>query len=300
MNARRKLQGETIAPEETSYLIEDVEQLVNAEFEARLKNEPFLVEVNGYLPEMNLVNGLPKTPVGINRIERSVLQPYPGVRDFIGMDLQFQFPLASDKSNPMNALLKWSDDIHCRLAIIDNRPLMMIESQGRTLDVTGTDKETMLSYLETIGLPAGIWGNEPKDIRHLVRDLSGSRQYSMSRRTKEMIDLGTTVELTHSALYVTDAHGEKDLEQELCINVDHVSQPSRFENDELLSPRTYRNMLRFVRSNDDMSWQYRAAYSGHMVTGELIEEAVQDNPKLGIPNGKVIDKVLHALSQKPL
>jgi len=294
-------------PPETEYLITDIEELVNDNVGNYLNDKTFRIKVSNFMPAEHEIRNKKHLPIGINRIERDVIQStVPGMREFIGMDLLFTFPLAKGRErqglgetadeNPINITLKWSGDVHAVLAIVDDRPIMLVthgENSEEVLAASQPNRDVMRTYLETIGLPDSIWSDDFKD---LLGDIYFSPDIEIDRSSKHPTDLGTTIEMKHTARYLTDDDEKKELIQELCLNIDHTSEP---RYDGLVFPgMTFRNMFRFERSNDNKAWEYRGAYAGKLVSGEFIDQPVQEDPKLGVPGSKLLEKAFYFLSQQ--
>jgi hypothetical protein len=284
---------------ETEYLITDVEELVNKNIFRYLDVQPFRVDVKDYTPDMSVARRKPQLPVGINRIDRDIVQPVaPGPSEFIGMDLLFSYPLMTSKDeNPFNITLKWSNDIQVRLAVVDQRPIMLVEHIADTehvMSASELSRETMMMYLKSIGLPESMWSNDFKD---LMGDIYSSRDIKIKRQSSHLIDPSTTLEISHDARYMTNDLGDKELTQELCLNIDHYNE-GREDGLYFPSTPTFRNMFRFDRSIDASQWQYRGAYAGKLVHGDFIDQLVQDNPTLGVPGSKLLSKAFTFLSEE--
>jgi len=307
MNYRHHEPSPFEIPPETEYLISDVEELVNNNVGNYLSDKTFRVKVNDFLPVEHEIRGKKHLPIGIPRLERDVIQPLlPGVRDFIGMDLLFTFPLVhpstdgemygSPDDNPLHITLKWSGNVQVVLTIVGNRPVLLVErgqNEDEVLLAAELDKVSMRAYLETIGLPDTIWSDDFED---LLGDIYTGRDIELDRSSKHLTDLGTSIEMKHTARYMTNDDQEKELVQELCLNIDHTSEPRL---DGLLFPgTTFRNMFRFERSLDANEWKYRGAYAGKLVSGEFIDQPVQEDPKLGVPGSKLLEKAFYFLSQQ--
>lgn len=299
MNPRKREPTPPHYPPETEYLITDVEELVNKNIGNYLNDKPFRVKITDYMPEMPIVKGTPRLPIGITRVERDLVQKFaPGTRDFIGMDLLFTYPLSKKivDENPINIQLKWSDGINVSLALVDERPVTLV-TQGKdaqeVLFAAAPSPEIMQTYLATIGLPDSMWIDDFKD---LMGDIYSSRDIQLERGVTYLVDIGTTMEIAHNARYMTNDSGDKELVQELCLNIDHVSEP-RLSG--LVFPgKTFRNMFRFERNEQSDEWKYRGAYAGKLISGEFIDQLVQDDPKLGIPGSKLLEKAFNFLSQE--
>ncbi len=283
-------------PPETSYLVEDVVELVNDRFDAFLDNAPFQIKAVGFRPE--LISGM-STSQGIDMLGQEYLPHAPAGRDFMGIDLLFRFPVKSGGENPFNITLNWSDNTDVRLAVVDKRPLIIAEESGENGEIFRAEElhpEIMSAYLESLHLPDSLWED---DVKEITRDLYNCPEVLMTRSAKTQVDLGTTLEIVHDARMAQDVDDNKQLLQELCINIDHESPDMQPLAGHLyLRPYAkYRNMLRFERTSDDTAWKFAGAYHGHLGVGDLIDELVQINPTLGIPGSRVLDKALATLSQ---
>jgi hypothetical protein len=298
MNAARKntsrYERELEVPPETSYLVEDVEELVNDKYELFLRDEPFRIKASDFRPE--LITGT--IGDGVQMLADTYLPQGQIGRDFIGMDVLMTFPLKSSSENPLNFTIKWSDNTQVRLAIVDKRPIVLAEesnTNGRIFTADQIPHDTMIDYLNSLGMPESFWGN---DVKEITRDLYGSPDMTMTRATKTTVDLQSTMEIVHEARLTHDIDDKKQLIQELCINVDHLSSDIFTSGNELYLPPQpkFRNMLRFERTADQDGWKFAGAYSGKLGAGELYDELVQIDPKIGIPSSKVLDKALTILS----
>lgn len=297
MNSNKKDQQEfqkgLEVPVETPYLIEDVEELINERFDAFLEDAPFRVKATDFHPE--LLSGEQK--IGIDELAFTYLPPAP--KEFAGIDLLFDFPIKRGTENPLNITLKWSNNTQVRLAVVDKRPLLLAEEsgdRGKTFYAEQLHPETMGTYLDSLGFPESIWGD---DIKSLTRDLYNCPDYSMMRSAKTRIDMASTLEMVHDARLVHDVDDKKQLVQELCINIDHEDKAIEVGPHEIALPTrpTFRNMLRFERTDDNSAWKFAGAYHGKLGAGELYDELVQIDPRLGIPASKVLDKALAVLNQ---
>lgn len=284
-------------PPETPYLIEDLEDLVNRKAETFLKGSPFRVKATDFRPE--LISG--NEAIGIDRLAFRYLPPAPKL--FSGIDLLVTFPIyineptEKDAENPLNLTLKWSNETQVRLAVVDRRRLLLAEESGdngRTFHAEQLHPEVFDGYIESLGLPKSFWGN---DIKEITRDLYNCPDFSISQSAKTGVDIGTTLEIIHDARLKQDDDDEKQLVQELCINIDHARADIPVIPGELYLPPQpkYRNMLRFKRADSNDKWKFAGAYHGKLDAGELYDELEQINPRLGIPSGKVLDKALATL-----
>ena len=154
----------------------------------------------------------------------------------------------------------------------------------------------MAALLNTIGLPESIWG---VDSAELFQDLHNAHSFAMSRHATVVVDPYTNLGLEHDARIGEDIDGNRQIVQELRLNIDHVGADSEEIPGELYLPPLahFRNSLRFARTDDDSAWKFMGAYSGKIGSGTLLYETVHLEPQLGVPAGKVIDKALVVLSQ---
>ena len=287
---------ESSIPGETQYLIESLNELVNETVDEYLDGNTTLFTVTEFHPES--VNGKP--PIGVRRLENNYLTKSP--RDFTNIDLRFNFPIGSSSNSPFNIAVNWSDGMRCRLAIIDKRPFLTVERQSEdspTYHSEPLDKESMWTYVNSLGLPKSIWGANMRDI---VSELSGDGKLSVTREASVIVDPYTTIDIVHDAKMLRDNEDKQHLIQELLININHFLRPeSQIADDTMkLKPfAAYRNMLRFERSEDGSLWEYRGAYSGKLTSGDTVESFVQVDPKLGVPDGKLLDKALNTFSNHP-
>lgn len=285
-------------PAETEFLLTDLEELVNKNIGNYLHDQPFRIKVTDYMPEMREQKGSPRLPIGITRVERDIIRPVaPGVREFIGMDLLFTFPLTKslDEENPINVNLKWSDRLEATLALVDKRPTVIVTTGEQAEEVVFAAEpsaDIMRTYLETVGLPDSIWDDDFKD---LMGDIYSSRDIKLDRGVSYIVDFNTTMDISHNARYMTNDLGDKELVQELCLSLDHTSDPQL--SGIVLPGATYRNMFRFERNEASDQWKYRGTYAGKLKTGEFIDELVQHDPKLGIPGSRLLEKAFHFLSE---
>lgn len=288
--------GLAIAPE-TEYLISDVEELVNEKIDKFLSDKPFAIKASGYRPE--LLKG--EKPTGIDLLEADFLMDVGSFeREFQGMNLLFNYPLDKHDENPLNIEVTWSDGIQCRLAIVGHQPLILVEDtkvNGRTYSAEMLPWKKMESYLGQLGLPNSLW---EKNIKELTKDLHGCHEVRLSQTADSIVDPYTRIEVTHDAHLRQDVDDERQLVQELAIKIDHLDQspPVSLAPDEisLVSHFQFRNLLRFDRTENNSAWAFRGAYSGKLDAGEFIDEVVQVDPKLGIPQAKVLEKALNGLN----
>lgn len=285
-------------PPETEYLIKDVEELVNKNFGEFLGDAPFKIKAADLRPE--LLTG--EIPSGIDTLAfRSLDFAKSSVREFSGIDLLFDFPIRHTAENPLNLTIKWTDGLQCRLAIVNKLPLLLVEDQDKDGKVHHSEflsPEVMELYLEDLGLPESMFGS---DIQALLHDLHSCSDVFVTQRAYTIVDPFSTLEVVHDARLKQDMYDERQLVQELTINIDHLDQsvPVLGPNEIVLSqhPR-FRNMLRFERNADNTSWDYAGAYSGKLATGELIDELEQVDPRLGIPSSKILEKAFNTLNFK--
>ena len=292
---RRKPQEAPSAPIETEYLVTDMEKLVNERFDEYLDGYPYQVSISDFRPAMP--DG--KLPSGIRRIANThVSSIAPGTREFAGIDIQMQFPVVPEAENPLNINFKWTDGIECRIAIVDRLPIILVESGDQIIKSELLQRSEMTSYLNSTGLPEGMWGS---DINGLIADTNKSRDVKLRRSSLALVDPYTNMEFVHEMRLMRNDHGEKELVEELCLNIDHFTDEVSIKDDELYLPPapTFRNMLRFERNDSREAWVYRGAYEGKLETGEFVDEIVQVNPSLGLPKNKVINKALNVLSHPP-
>lgn len=300
MNSYRNRHNESEPPvvsPETEYLIADIEELVNNNFREFLGESPFRIKANGYKPE--LLHGTRPDIVDILEFDYLMEAGSPGAREFTAIDMLFDFPLNSGSENPWNIEVKWSDGIQIRLALVNQMPILLVEESGEnghTLHSEILHPEVMAGYVEKLGLPHSIWNN---DIKELTRDLYNCPEFFMSQRASTVVDPYTGVEMVHDAQMRQDVDDRKQIVQELLVHIDHLDQtPSTHREDELqpVPHMRFRNMLRFDHDDENGLWRFKGAYHGKLGAGEFIDEVVQIDPKLGIPGGKVLEKVFNGLS----
>lgn len=290
-----------ISPE-VPLLIEDLETSINEGVDAHLDGEPYKLRVTNFIPE--LVNG--RTIYGIGRLQREIIEKIaPGPREFIGIDILASFPMnfedtkANAEENPLNITIKWSGGIQCRLALTANMPILLVEESkedGATLFAGMPEMDEFNTYINSIGLPESIWKS---NVDTLADDLLMSERVAVARTLDTAVDYTTHLSVIEETQYLTNETGETQTIKELVVNVDHQNE-SRIENGMIVQGVSkFRNLLRFDRDELDTAWHYRGMYAGKLETGELLEELVQVNPTLGVPNGKVLNKALKYLSQRP-
>jgi len=282
-------------PIETEYLVTDMEAMVNERVDEYLDGYPFQVNVSDFHPTMN--DG--KLPSGIRRIDNSYVSKIaPGFREFSGIDILMQFPVVSDAINPVNITFKWTDGLQCRIAIVDKLPIILIERGDEIIYSGILEQSEMTSYLNSSGLPESMWGS---DIKELIADTNHSRDVKLRHASSTPVDHHTSMEIVHDVRSMINDAGERELVQELCLNVDHMSKASGGTDNEIYLPSTatFRNMLRFERGETSNAWEYRGAYEGKLEAGEFIDEVVQVDPKLGLPKSKIINKALNVLNKRP-
>ena len=289
---------EAAVPPETGHLIRDVETQVNEHVDEYLNGQPFKMNIVDFVP----ISPDGRNPVGVNRIHNTYISHLvEGAREFCGIDLSFQFPIDPKAENPFNITLKWTDGVQCRLAIVDKRPILLVEDgdedMSNILYSALIHPNEMEIYRRTLGLPTSLWGENFMDLFQDVK----SRDMHLQRSSKTLVDPFTNMEIVHDARYMKNDDDEQELVQELCLNIDHLDAGTEGGDGEMYLPAgsAYRNMLRFERDESGNQWVYRGAYSGKLVTGEFVDEVVQVDPKLGIPNEKIINKALSTLSQQP-
>ena len=294
--------SEQLISPEVPLLIEDLENSINEGVDAHLDGQPYRLNVTNFVPE--LVNS--RTPYGINRIQREIVEKVmPGPREFIGIDILASFPMnledntSTAEENPLNITIKWSGGIQCRLALTGNMPIVLVEESkedGETLFAGMPGIEEFNSYINSIGLPLSMWKS---NIDTLADDLMMSQKMSIARTLDTAVDYTTHMSVVEERQYLSNETGEIQTVSELVVNVDHQDE-SRIENGLIIQGASkFRNLLRFDRDESDTVWSYRGMYAGKLETGELLEELVQVNPTLGVPNGKVLNKALKYLSQRP-
>jgi len=283
-------------------LIEDLETSINEGVDAHLDGQPYRLQVINFIPE--LFNG--RTAYGIGRIQRELIEKIsPGPREFIGIDVLASFPInfednnSNAEENPLNITIKWSGGIQCRLALTGNMPIILVEESkvdGETLFAGMPGMDEFNSYINSIGLPTSIWKS---NVGTVTEDFMMSQRISIARTLDTPVDYTTHMSVIEEKQYLTNDTGETQTFSELVVNVDHQEE-SRIENGNIIQGVSkFRNLLRFDRDESDTAWNYRGMYAGKLETGELLEELVQINPTLGVPNGKVLNKALKYLSQRP-
>jgi len=304
IQSQRFNDSEPQVPPETEFLVTDMETHVNENIDEYLDGYPSIIKATDYKV---LLGPDGKLPIGIRRLDNAYVSPtIKNVHEFIGVDILMQFPVQYGAENPINITFKWSGDVQCRIAIVDKRPLVLIEKGDAVLDSAFIDMDEMATYLNSCGLPKSIWGT---DLDQVIEDIDSSSDTHIYQRTEVAVDPYTNMEIVHERRYKTDAHESMKILDELCLNIDHLEENAFALTDDIyLGPEpTYRNMLRFERDGDDegeelataRTWKYRGAYSGKLESGEFVDEFVQIDPKLVIPNTKVVAKALSVVSQKP-
>jgi hypothetical protein len=282
-------------PAETEYLVSSMETMVNEHVDEYLDGYPFQVSVSDFHPTM--LEG--KLPSGIRRIDNSYIsKTAPGAREFSGIDILMEFPIVPEAVNPLNITFKWTDGLECRIAIVDKLPIILVERGEEIIYSAILDQTEMTSYLNSSGLPESMWGSNIKD---LIAETNQSRDVKLRHASTSPVDHHTSMEIVHDVRSMINDSGERELVQELCLNVDHLSQATGGIGNEIALPSTatFRNMLRFERGETSNAWEYRGAYEGKLEAGEFIDEVVQVDPKLGLPKSKVINKALNVLSKRP-
>lgn len=285
-----------LVPPETEYLITDLEERVNKNYREFLSDAPYKIEAKGYRPE--LLNN--EKPVGIDVLEANYLMNRGSFdrREFASMDLIFNFPLQQNDKSPWNITVKWSDGLQCRLAVISDLPLLFVEESGEgghTLHSEILKPGVMSYYMDSLGLPSSLWED---DVKEITRDLYQCPEFFMTQSAKTFVDPYTSIELIHDAQIRTDIDDDKQLVYELVVNIDHLDQtPPTYEEGTLpLMPHMrFRNMLRFDRQEQEGLWKFKGSYHGKLNVGELIDDLVQIDPKLGIPGAKVLEKAFNGL-----
>jgi hypothetical protein len=287
---------------ETKFLIDDVEELVNTNIGKYLGDSPFRIKAEGYTPEMQQTRGASLLPIGINRLEKNLIAPnVEGEREFAGIDFLFTFPLKKSElnENPLNVTLRWTDATNITLALVGDMNIALVthgEEADHVIHSAELAPYVMKNYLETIGLPQSFWRDDFKD---LMGDIYFSRDMNIKRHSKFLLDIATTMTVSHDARYMTNDAGDKELVQELCLDIDHTGT-DRTENGVTFPGDVYRNMFRFERSEDSDTWEYRGTYAGKLAAGEFVDELVQDQPQLGIPGVKLLEKAFNFLSEKDI
>jgi len=314
---RRKSNEPLSAPPEIEYLVTDMEKLVNERADEYLDGYPYQVNVTDFQPMLS--KG--KLPSGIRRIHNTYVSNFASeTREFMGTDIQMQFPVLPKAENPLNINFKWTDGINCRIAIVDRLPIILIERGDEILNSGLLERTEMTSYLNSSGLPESMWGS---DINKLISETKNSRDVKLQRSSMALIDPYTNMQFVHETRILRNDDSEEQIVEELCLNVDHLSDNISISNAELtdqllqaepfyshemsagstelyLPPTaTFRNMLRFERDKPGGSWMYRGAYEGKLESGEFIDEVVQTDPKLGLPKSKIITKALNVLNHHP-
>lgn len=292
--------SEPRVPPETEFLVIDMETYVNQNVEEYLDGHPCALKATDYNA---LLTPDGKLPSGIRRLENEYVSRYaPGKREFSSLDILMQFPLQYNSENPINITFKWTDGIKCRIAIVDKRALVLLENNEATIHSAFIDMVELETYLNSCGLPKSIWG---ADLEQAVEDIDSSSDIHTHQRAVAIVDPFTTMEIVRETRFKNDNRQSEKILDELCLNIDHFDDNSddfAFLTNEIYLPPapSYRNMLRFEHADiNDTQWEYRGAYSGKLEAGEFIDEIVQIDPKLVIPNPKVVAKALSVLTQKP-
>jgi len=285
----------SIGPE-LEYLIVDLEEQVNALATELLRDEPYMLEARGYRPQSNYGD----TPYGIQELENTHLKGFNSPqREFIGMDLSCVYPLGVAPVDTWNIALKWSDGLQCRLVKTPRASLLTVEesaAHGHIHHAYTMPQEQHELYLESLGLPESFYAD---DIKELTRDLYSSTDFHLTQRLVAPIDPFTQLELVRDAQLYQDSDDNKQLVHELLIHIDHLDQstPSYDEDETPLTPHLhYRNSLRFDRDEVAGLWKFKEAYHGKLKAGELLGELVAIDPTLGIPDVRLLEKVLNGLS----
>lgn len=314
---RRKSNEPLSAPPEIEYLVTDMERLVNERADEYLDGYPYQVSFSDFQPSSP--DG--KVPSGIRRIHNTHVSGFASkTHEFAGMDVHMQFPVTPNSENPVNINLKWNDGINCRIAIVDQLPIILVERNDEILKSGLLQRPEMRSYLNSSGLPESVWGS---DINKLVSEVAKSRDIRLQRRSTAFIDPYTNMEFVHEVRHLRNDDGEAEYVEELCLNIDHLTETKTttvanfadqllqaYDEDgrdmlsggtekKLLPLATFRNMLRFEKQSPGDTWSYRGAYEGKLGSGDLVDEVVQTDPRLGLPKSKIITKALNVLNHHP-
>jgi hypothetical protein len=280
---------DTVNPE-TQYLVADLQELVTGKAELLLQDAAMSLNIRDFetMPRLTQ-NRSYQPPAAIQKLARELEVLSPGAREFAAIDLDLEFPVKDSLTdNPFNAKLKWSDGVSADFAFTGIGPILLINvnDERQTIESRRLHPNEASEYLDGMGLPFAIWG---EDFAALLASLRNSRAIVVKRVSSKIIDHRTSLDVTHLATYQDDIDSTKDVVQELSLDINH--------HDPVTGDPTFRNTLRFARSKDESSWEYRGTYSGQLAEGQLLADPeTQTDPSLVVPPSKLLDKALAYLS----
>lgn len=308
MNARKKSPEEFSLPKgqsiehETSYLVDDLNEKINQSVESYLHGAQKHLTIEGYRPlGLDRRSGLP-TPVGVIELEERHMRQHLDIdgADFTDMNISVDFPITSSEAdNPLHVEYNWNNGARVVLAIVDKRPIMLIEKRDNqdeyhSLHAEQLHPEVFEHLLETSGIPMSTFD---ESIESFLDDVRDAPRIRLNREKSSIADLGTEITVRHTALLGRDINGDIQNVQELALNIDHYHS-SQDPTDTLMlgAVPKFRTLLRFARNEYEDGWQYRGTYTGKLQAGELVDTLEQQDPRLGVPSGAVMDKVLYFLA----
>ena len=294
---------------ETSYLVDDLNEIINESAEPFLKGAQKQFIVEGFRPitrdtELHLT-----TPVGVIELEERYMRPHTAMdgADFTDMRLSIDFPIIrSEEDNPFHVELHWNNGARVVLALVDKRPILLIERRDDTNEYQSVHAaqlhpEIFEHLLETTGIPMSTFDESVEQFLDDMRDASRIR---LVREKSSVADLGTEITVQHTALLERDIEGTVQNVQELTLNIDHFSSKNNPEDTlKLGAIPTFRTLLRFARNEAENGWEYKGTYTGKLQAGELLDTLEQQDPRLGVPSGAIMDKALYFLksaTEEPL
>jgi hypothetical protein len=292
----KKNAEQTVSPE-MSYLINDLDQVVNKTERAFLKGLPYSIKVNGFRPiadvNFNETIQAPPTPRSITNGEDRLKKILPQLGEFKNIDLVLGFPLTAENLTDLRVVVNWSDGTKIIVQYSEIGTVEMVETgSGETINARLMKKGEDQQYINGLGLPVTMHGD---DIAEFFKDLQQTDSIIFERTFKDMIDIQTGINIIESSSYAEDENGDKKAVQDLRIELDHYD-PAEFELSPLYLPFR-KTMLRFDK-NANYDWHYQGKYDVPLISGEFPSEVVPDDFILGLPSASLLEKMFMYLKAK--
>ncbi|UTX51557.1 hypothetical protein KI440_01205 [Candidatus Saccharibacteria bacterium TM7i] len=282
---------------ETVYLISDLEELVNKNADKYLHDSSAEIVIQG----LKVGNNKGEVPYVLNRIRRELITSQAGrFPELINMDARFTFPLADNSRAPFSLTYNWTEDLHTIVHSQESGTIILTQGKNdATLDSGFLEGVTAPQAANLFEIPQEITG---ESTAALLEAVASAESVFTRRQATTAVDAFTSFSLVHDAKIRNDENGERHINQELCLEINHDNERGQPDspNEIYLPPvSTYRTMLRFGRTEGEDGWRFTGSYGGKLSTGELLSEVLYEHPKVAMPSNKALEKALFVLDNPP-
>lgn len=293
----REARGEFTPTPETKYYISELEQLVNENAGEYLRDTPSEIIITGYKP----FSDRGESPYGINRLRQSFPDADNKILpELIDTDLELTFPTGASATSPLQLTFNWSNNLSSVIRTNDmyNMELTLNRISGDVVKAKMLDNRKTSRLFESLELPQSLFDDS---MDAFIKDFSTADSLSIHQSAGTVVDPMTCLQIILNTQLRNDKDGERHIDRELCIEVDHLTEHKNVEPDnpseiDLPPSKAWRTMLRFTDENDQ--WKFSGSYRGDLSTGELLSDTVH-NATVAIPGNKTLEKALFALNNPP-